>query len=115
MMRLLGFELVHPGRAGRPPHPLRRAARLSGKAARQIRIMLAVNRKVLPLAMSRRAFLSPGWFGTETYRRCDQDTWIRPVSAAADGHLELYKTTKRFDADVGREPHGYPPQTELPL
>ena len=35
--------------------------------------------------------------------------------AAADGHLELYKTTKKYDADVGRQQHGYPPKTELPL
>jgi aryl-alcohol dehydrogenase-like predicted oxidoreductase len=34
---------------------------------------------------------------------------------AADGHLELYKSTKRYDADVGRKQHGYPPQKELPL
>jgi predicted aldo/keto reductase-like oxidoreductase len=34
---------------------------------------------------------------------------------AADGHLELYKTTKHYDAKVGREQHGYPPPEELPL
>jgi aryl-alcohol dehydrogenase-like predicted oxidoreductase len=34
---------------------------------------------------------------------------------AADGHLELYKTTTRYDGDVGREQHGYPSQKELPL
>jgi hypothetical protein len=34
---------------------------------------------------------------------------------AADGHLELYKSTKRYDGDVGREQHGYPSQKELPL
>ena len=33
---------------------------------------------------------------------------------AADGHLELYKTTVRYDGDVGREQHGYPPQEKLP-
>jgi uncharacterized protein len=38
---------------------------------------------------------------------------VRPV--AADGHLELYKTTTHFDAAVGRQEHGYPPQSELPL
>ncbi len=34
---------------------------------------------------------------------------------AADGHLELYKSTKKYDADVGRKQHGYPSQKELPL
>jgi aryl-alcohol dehydrogenase-like predicted oxidoreductase len=33
---------------------------------------------------------------------------------AADGHLELYKSTKRYDAAVGRAQHGYPPPAELP-
>jgi predicted aldo/keto reductase-like oxidoreductase len=35
--------------------------------------------------------------------------------AAADGHLELYKTTKKYDATIGREQHEYPPPAELPL
>lgn len=34
---------------------------------------------------------------------------------SGDGHLELYKTTKKYDADVGREQHGYPPPDQLPL
>ena len=34
---------------------------------------------------------------------------------ALDGHLELYKSTKHYDADVGREQHGYPLKDELPL
>jgi hypothetical protein len=34
---------------------------------------------------------------------------------AADGHFELYKTTVRFDAKVGREQHGYPSPEELPI
>ncbi len=33
---------------------------------------------------------------------------------AADGHLELYKSTNRYDGDVGRKQHGYPSQKELP-
>jgi aryl-alcohol dehydrogenase-like predicted oxidoreductase len=40
-------------------------------------------------------------------QRCARD--------AADGHLELYKTTKRYDAEVGRAEHGFPPPDELPL
>ena len=34
---------------------------------------------------------------------------------AADGHLELFKSTKRYDGGVGREQHGYPPSAEMPL
>jgi uncharacterized protein len=33
---------------------------------------------------------------------------------AADGHLELYKSTTHYDGTVGREQHGYPPASELP-
>jgi aryl-alcohol dehydrogenase-like predicted oxidoreductase len=36
-------------------------------------------------------------------------------SFAADGHLELYKSTKRYDGAAGREQHGYPPPDQLPL
>ncbi|MGA7119374.1 MAG: aldo/keto reductase [Polyangiaceae bacterium] len=39
----------------------------------------------------------------------------RVRAAAADGHLELYKTTTHYDAKVGRGQHGYPAQQELPL
>ncbi len=39
----------------------------------------------------------------------------RVADAAADGHLELYKTTTHFDGKVGREQHGYPLKDELPL
>ena len=38
----------------------------------------------------------------------------RCAPLAADGHLELYKSTKRYDAAVGREQHGYPPADLLP-
>jgi aryl-alcohol dehydrogenase-like predicted oxidoreductase len=34
---------------------------------------------------------------------------------AADGHGELFKTTKLFDATEGRIQHHYPPPSELPL
>jgi aryl-alcohol dehydrogenase-like predicted oxidoreductase len=33
---------------------------------------------------------------------------------AADGRYELFKTTKKYDGDVGREMHGYPSAKELP-
>jgi aryl-alcohol dehydrogenase-like predicted oxidoreductase len=39
----------------------------------------------------------------------------RVASYAEDGALELYKTTKKFDAKVGRAQHGYPLAEELPL
>jgi aryl-alcohol dehydrogenase-like predicted oxidoreductase len=39
----------------------------------------------------------------------------RCAAVAADGHLELYKSTMKYDADVGREQHGYQPPKELPL
>jgi aryl-alcohol dehydrogenase-like predicted oxidoreductase len=39
----------------------------------------------------------------------------RVALPASDGHFELYKTTKHFDAKVGREQHGYPSVDELPL
>jgi len=34
---------------------------------------------------------------------------------ASDGHLELFKTTKKYDGDLGRETHGFPSATELPV
>jgi aryl-alcohol dehydrogenase-like predicted oxidoreductase len=38
---------------------------------------------------------------------------LRPT--AADGRYELFKTTKYYDGDVGRQQHGYPKFDELPL
>ncbi|MDB5310911.1 MAG: Ferredoxin [Gemmataceae bacterium] len=39
----------------------------------------------------------------------------RCAAVAADGRLELYKSTKMYDGDVGREQHGYPSRENLPL
>ncbi len=39
----------------------------------------------------------------------------RCAPLAADGHLELYKSSIRYDADEGRKQHGFPTQKELPL
>jgi aryl-alcohol dehydrogenase-like predicted oxidoreductase len=39
--------------------------------------------------------------------RCKED--------GADGRFELFKTTKKYDGDVGREQHGYPSAKELPV
>ena len=33
---------------------------------------------------------------------------------ASDGRFELFKTTKKYDGDVGRSQHGYPSADELP-
>ncbi len=39
----------------------------------------------------------------------------RCASAAGDGHLELYKSTMKYDGKIGREQHGFPPPKEQPL
>jgi aryl-alcohol dehydrogenase-like predicted oxidoreductase len=44
-----------------------------------------------------------------------QELSQRCKSFAADGHLELFKTTKKYDGGVGREQHGYPPADQLPI
>jgi aryl-alcohol dehydrogenase-like predicted oxidoreductase len=40
-------------------------------------------------------------------KRCAKD--------AGDGHLELYKSTTKYDGALGREQHGYPTVQEMPL
>lgn len=37
----------------------------------------------------------------------------RCAPSAVDGRFELYKTTAKHEADVGRKQHGFPPQSEL--
>src|SRR5947207_7336955 len=39
----------------------------------------------------------------------------RCAPAAGDGHLEPYKSTMKYDGDVGRAQHGLPLHKELPL
>jgi aryl-alcohol dehydrogenase-like predicted oxidoreductase len=39
----------------------------------------------------------------------------RCAEAAGDGHLELYKSTMKYDGDLGRSLHGLPSHKELPL
>jgi aryl-alcohol dehydrogenase-like predicted oxidoreductase len=39
----------------------------------------------------------------------------RCAKSAGDGHLELYKSTMKYDGDLGREQHGLPSHKELPL
>jgi uncharacterized protein len=38
----------------------------------------------------------------------------RSRAAASDGRFELFKTTKKYDGDIGRQQHGFPLATELP-
>jgi aryl-alcohol dehydrogenase-like predicted oxidoreductase len=38
----------------------------------------------------------------------------RCAQYAADGRFELFKTSKKFDADEGRQQHGFPTQAEAP-
>lgn len=44
-----------------------------------------------------------------------QDLRQSCAAYAADGHLELYKSTLKYDGVVGREQHGFPDQKQLPL
>jgi hypothetical protein len=37
----------------------------------------------------------------------------RVADVAADGRYELYKTTAKHEADVGRKQHGFPLQDEI--
>lgn len=39
----------------------------------------------------------------------------RVAPLAADGRFELFKTSARFEGDVGREQHGFPPSKEMAL
>jgi uncharacterized protein len=39
----------------------------------------------------------------------------RCAPEGGDGHLELYKSTMKYDGAIGREQHGFPSQKELPL
>jgi predicted aldo/keto reductase-like oxidoreductase len=40
---------------------------------------------------------------------------LRCQSAAGDGHLELYKSTMKYDGNLGRGQHGIPDNKELPI
>jgi hypothetical protein len=44
-----------------------------------------------------------------------QELRARCAPYAADGHLEMYKTTMHYDGDVGRTQHGFPSHEELPM
>ena len=39
----------------------------------------------------------------------------RCSAVAGDGHLEMYKSTMKYDGAIGREQHGFPSPKELPL
>jgi uncharacterized protein len=66
---------------------------------------LAVLRQNLAIA---RGFQPMTAAEMETLRR-------RCAGAAGDGHLELYKSTMKYDGDIGREQHGLPSHKETPL
>jgi aryl-alcohol dehydrogenase-like predicted oxidoreductase len=66
---------------------------------------LAVLRQNLAIA---RGFKPMTHQEMETLRR-------RCALAAGDGHLELYKSTMKYDGDLGRKQHGLPSHKELPL
>lgn len=38
----------------------------------------------------------------------------RVLPYGTDGRFELFKSSKKFDADVGRRQHGFPTQDQLP-
>jgi uncharacterized protein len=40
---------------------------------------------------------------------------VRLADAAADGRFEMYKTTAKHEADVGRKQHGFPLQTDVAM
>ena len=42
-----------------------------------------------------------------------QELRLRCADSAADGRLELYKTSKSFDGPPGRKQHGFPPLEDL--
>jgi hypothetical protein len=44
-----------------------------------------------------------------------EDLERRCAALAGDGHLEMYKSSVKYDGDEGRRQHGYPSQKELPL
>ena len=43
-----------------------------------------------------------------------QELRDRVQQFAADGRFELFKTTKKYDGDVGREQHHFPSAQKLP-
>jgi hypothetical protein len=38
----------------------------------------------------------------------------RVAQYAMDGRFELFKSSKKYDADEGRMQHGFPPQQQMP-
>lgn len=66
---------------------------------------LAVLRQNLAIA---RGFTPMTGMEMETLRK-------RCAPAAGDGHLELYKSTVKYDGALGRDQHGFPSPKEMPL
>jgi predicted aldo/keto reductase-like oxidoreductase len=75
------------------------ATTISGVDSRAVlRQNLAIARGFRPMSAAEREALA---------RRC--------AAKAGDGHLELFKSTVKYDGDLGRKQHGLPPQKTLPL
>jgi hypothetical protein len=54
--------------------------------------------------------------GFQPMTAAEMETLCRRCAAAAgDGHLELYKSTMKYDGDLGRGQHGLPSHKQLPL
>src|SRR5205823_4555550 len=54
--------------------------------------------------------------GFKPMTAAEMDALVRRCQAAAgDGHLELYKSTMKYDGDLGRGQHGLPSHKEIPL
>jgi hypothetical protein len=85
----------------------------SDVSASRRRILLAPLVAAVMLAMARTAAQAGRIDPTQTIIILPDA--MKCVPSAADGHLELFKSTKRYDGAVGRTQHGYPPSAELPL
>ncbi len=66
---------------------------------------LAVLRQNLAIARGFKPYSADEMVGLR--KRCQ--------AAAGDGHLELYKSSAKYDGDVGRKQHGFPSMKDVPL
>ena len=100
------FEMAYSAADVRRIHRAHKIAAMIGiEGGHQINNSLAVLRQNLAIARGFKPMTS------EEMETLSQ----RCARAAGDGHLELYKSTMKYDGDVGREQHGLPSHKELPL
>ena len=91
-------RVVTPAEALRYAMSLPVAVTISGmESPGVLRQNLEVAREFQPMSASEMEHLR---------ERCRRD--------ASDGRFELFKTTKKYDADLGRAQHGFPSADELP-